>query len=908
MLSSNNILSPSNGMPIAVPTQDVVLGCYYLTMSKPGTKGEGRAFGSTEEVLLAMEAGELETLTPIRYRYTGDVIDLTTAYDDQSVLHTEVIRFEKDFLKTTVGRVILNDHLPEEMPFVNGLLKKKGLGQLVQYCYLRLGLEKTVKMLDEVKALGFHYATRAGISIGIEDLLIPSEKGKLVEVAEREVLKVESQYQEGAITKGERYNKVIEIWSNVTEKVADEMIRGIEKQNREGLEFNPIYIMADSGARGSKQQIRQLAGMRGLMAKPSGEIIETPIKANFREGLTVLQYFISTHGARKGLADTALKTADSGYLTRRLVDVAQDVIISEEDCGTLNGIYVGPIVESGEIIEPLRDRIVGRVSLDEIKDYEGNAIVGVNEEITENLASEIQAAGVERVKIRSVLTCESRRGVCVRCYGRNLGTGTMVELGEAVGVIAAQSIGEPGTQLTMRTFHIGGTASRVSEQSTLDAKNAGALKFINLTTVQNKQGDLVVMNRNGLIAVVDEKGREKEKYSVVYGAKIKFKEGDEVKEGDSLVEWDPYTYAILTEVGGTIQFKDLVEGVTMTEEVDEVTSLSRWVVTQSQDEKRQPQIVIKSSDKHKTVKKYLMPERAHLMVSDGDELNPGDILAKIPRETTKTKDITGGLPRVVELFEARKPRETAVITEIDGVVKYGDIAKGTRKILVTNDNLEREYSLPRGVHVNVQEGETVKAGEPLMDGPLNPHDILAVLGEKELQAYLVNEIQEVYRLQGVNINDKHIEVIVRQMMRWVKIEEVGDTEFLLEEQVDKFRFQEENDRALAEDGKPAEGRPLLLGITKASLSTDSFISAASFQETTRVLTEASISGKIDYLRGLKENVIMGRLIPAGTGMDHYRNVRLQSDEPPPAQEVGEEAFAETAEYSEELGRDEVTTS
>jgi DNA-directed RNA polymerase subunit beta' len=908
MLSSNNILSPSNGMPIAVPTQDVVLGCYYLTMSKPGTKGEGRAFGSTEEVLLAMEAGELETLTPIRYRYTGDVIDLTTAYDDQSVLHTEVIRFEKDFLKTTVGRVILNDHLPEEMPFINGLLKKKGLGQLVQYCYLKLGLEKTVRMLDEVKALGFHYATRAGISIGIEDLLIPSEKGKLVEVAEREVLKVESQYQEGAITKGERYNKVIEIWSNVTEKVADEMIRGIEKQNREGLEFNPIYIMADSGARGSKQQIRQLAGMRGLMAKPSGEIIETPIKANFREGLTVLQYFISTHGARKGLADTALKTADSGYLTRRLVDVAQDVIISEEDCGTLNGIYVGPIVESGEIIEPLRDRIVGRVSLDEIKDYEGNAIVGVNEEITENLASEIQAAGVERVKIRSVLTCESRRGVCVRCYGRNLGTGTMVELGEAVGVIAAQSIGEPGTQLTMRTFHIGGTASRVSEQSTLDAKNAGALKFINLTTVQNKQGDLVVMNRNGLIAVVDEKGREKEKYSVVYGAKIKFKEGDEVKEGDSLVEWDPYTYAILTEVGGTIQFKDLVEGVTMTEEVDEVTSLSRWVVTQSQDEKRQPQIVIKSSDKHKTVKKYLMPERAHLMVSDGDELNPGDILAKIPRETTKTKDITGGLPRVVELFEARKPRETAVITEIDGVVKYGDIAKGTRKILVTNDNLEREYSLPRGVHVNVQEGETVKAGEPLMDGPLNPHDILAVLGEKELQAYLVNEIQEVYRLQGVNINDKHIEVIVRQMMRWVKIEEVGDTEFLLEEQVDKFRFQEENDRALAEDGKPAEGRPLLLGITKASLSTDSFISAASFQETTRVLTEASISGKIDYLRGLKENVIMGRLIPAGTGMDHYRNVRLQSDEPPPAQEVGEETFAETAEYSEELDRDEVTTS
>jgi DNA-directed RNA polymerase subunit beta' len=682
----------------------------------------------------------------------------------------------------------------------------------------------------------------------------------------------------------------------------------METRDREG-KFNPVYIMADSGARGSKQQIRQLAGMRGLMAKPSGEIIETPIKANFREGLTVLQYFISTHGARKGLADTALKTADSGYLTRRLVDVAQDVIISEPDCGTMNGIYVGSIVESGEIIEPLRDRIVGRVSLDEIKDYEGNVIVDVNEEITENLASEIQAAGVERVKIRSVLTCESRRGVCIKCYGRNLGTGAMVELGEAVGVIAAQSIGEPGTQLTMRTFHIGGTASRVSEQSTLDAKNDGVLKFINLTTVQNKEGDLVVMNRNGLIAIVDEKGREKEKYSVVYGAKIKFKEHEDVKEGDSLVEWDPYTYAILTEVGGTVQFKDLVDAVTMTEEVDEVTSMSRWVVTQSQDEKRQPQIVIKSSDKHKTVKKYLMPERAHLMVQDGDELNPGDVLAKIPRETTKTKDITGGLPRVVELFEARKPRETAVITHIDGVVKYGDIAKGTRKILVTNENgMEREYSLPRGVHVNVQEGETVRAGEPLMDGPLNPHDILEVLGEKELQAYLVNEIQEVYRLQGVNINDKHIEVIVRQMMRWIRVEEVGDTDFLLEEQVDKFRFKEENDRVTGEDGRPARGEPLLLGITKASLSTDSFISAASFQETTRVLTEASISGKVDYLRGLKENVIMGRLIPAGTGMEHYRNVKLKSDEPVRSDEAGEEAFDSQVDFNEEEGIDEMATS
>ena len=622
------------------------------------------------------------------------------------------------------------------------------------------------------------------------------------------------------------------------------------------------------------------------MAKPSGEIIETPITANFREGLTVLQYFISTHGARKGLADTALKTADSGYLTRRLVDVAQDVIISEVDCGTVDGIYVGSIVESGEIIETFRDRIVGRVSLEKIKDYEGTVIVDINQEITEDLANSIQQAGLERVKIRSVLTCESKRGVCVMCYGRNLATGRLVELGEATGVIAAQSIGEPGTQLTMRTFHIGGTASRISEQSTLDAKNNGFVKFIGLTTVRNKQGDHVVMNRNGALSLVDEKGRERERYSIIYGARVKVAEGQPVTVGQILVEWDPYTFSILTEVGGMVHFKDLEKGITLHEEVDEVTGLSRWVVTDSPEEKYQPAIVIggeKRTDKGN--KTYLMPTRAHLMVLEGDEVAAGDVLAKIPRETTKTKDITGGLPRVVELFEARRPRETAIITEIDGTVRYGDVSKGQRKVFVRNENgMEREYSLPRGVHLSVQEGERVKAGEPLMDGPRNPHDILAVLGEKELQAYLVNEIQEVYRLQGVNINDKHIEVIVRQMMRWVKVEDVGDTEFLLEEQVDKFRFREENARVLAEEGKPATGRPLLLGITKASLSTESFISAASFQETTRVLTEASISGKVDHLRGLKENVIMGRLIPAGTGMEYYRNIRLLSEATPPPEE------------------------
>ena len=700
------------------------------------------------------------------------------------------------------------------------------------------------------------------------------------------MIAVQQQFLDGAITNGERYNKVIAIWSNITEKVADEMFNNMQEMDEKGESFNPIFIMADSGSRGSKQQIRQLSGMRGLMAKPSGEIIETPITANFREGLTVLQYFISTHGARKGLADTALKTADSGYLTRRLVDVAQDVIISEVDCGTVDGIYVGSIVESGEIIETFRDRIVGRVSLEKIKDYEGTVIVDINQEITEDLANSIQQAGLERVKIRSVLTCESKRGVCVMCYGRNLATGRLVELGEATGVIAAQSIGEPGTQLTMRTFHIGGTASRISEQSTLDAKNNGFVKFIGLTTVRNKQGDHVVMNRNGALSLVDEKGRERERYSIIYGARVKVAEGQPVTVGQILVEWDPYTFSILTEVGGMVHFKDLEKGITLHEEVDEVTGLSRWVVTDSPEEKYQPAIVIggeKRTDKGN--KTYLMPTRAHLMVLEGDEVAAGDVLAKIPRETTKTKDITGGLPRVVELFEARRPRETAIITEIDGTVRYGDVSKGQRKVFVRNENgMEREYSLPRGVHLSVQEGERVKAGEPLMDGPRNPHDILAVLGEKELQAYLVNEIQEVYRLQGVNINDKHIEVIVRQMMRWVKVEDVGDTEFLLEEQVDKFRFREENARVLAEEGKPATGRPLLLGITKASLSTESFISAASFQETTRVLTEASISGKVDHLRGLKENVIMGRLIPAGTGMEYYRNIRLLSEATPPPEE------------------------
>jgi DNA-directed RNA polymerase subunit beta' len=879
MLASNNILSPAHGAPIAVPTQDMVLGLYYLTKARPGAKGEGRMFASTDDVLIALEMGEVETLTPIKLRHTGKVIDLVKAFDNQNILHTEPIEFNKQYMDTTVGRVILNDALPEEMPFINGLLKKKGLAQLVQYCYLHFGLQTTVTMLDEVKSLGFNYATRAGISIGIDDMVVPSQKEDLVREAEKQVIEVQQQYQEGAITHGERYNKIIEIWSKVTERVSDEMFKVMETEDQAG-HLNPIYIMADSGARGSKQQIRQLSGMRGLMAKPSGEIIETPITANFREGLNVLQYFISTHGARKGLADTALKTADSGYLTRRLVDVAQDVIVTESDCGTSDGIYVEPIIESGEIIEPLRDRIVGRVALEDQLDYEGNVIVAVNQEITEDLAAAIQAAGIERVKIRSVLTCESRRGVCQLCYGRNLATGRLVELGEAVGVIAAQSIGEPGTQLTMRTFHIGGTATGQSEQSRQDAKSDGFVRYLNVATVRSAKGELIAMNRNGILAVVDDKGREKERYPVVYGAKVLVEDGAPVTMNQALLEWDPYTFSILTEVGGTVHFRDLAPGVTVQEQVDEITGMSQWVVVDSPDEKRTPTMIVRPGGSGRgEEKRYIMPTHAHLMVRDGDEISAGDVLAKIPRATTKTKDITGGLPRVVELFEARKPRETAVISEINGVVRYGELTKGFRKIVIVGDDgQEREYALPRGVHVNVQESERVRAGDPLMDGPRNPHDILHVLGEKELQKYLVNEIQEVYRLQGVHINDKHLEVIVRQMMRWVKVEDIGDTEFLPEEVVDKFKFQEENSAVIASSQRPAQGKPVLLGITKASLSTDSFISAASFQETTRVLTEAAINGKVDYLRGLKENVIMGRLIPAGTGMEYYRRVKIAGED------------------------------
>ena len=874
MMSTNNILSPAHGKPIIVPTQDIVLGLYYMTREKRSGKGEGKIFSSPEEVRMAYDAGEVDLHAVIKVRLGADG-------------HTERV-------ETTVGRVLLREILPSEIPFsfINKVLNKKELATLVDQCYRFAGNKKTVILADQLKDLGFHYATQAGISICIDDMVIPPRKAELLQRANQEVLEIENQYKEGLITDGERYNKVVDIWAQVTENIGFEileelgtvMITDPSGKKKRVPSFNPIFMMADSGARGSAQQIRQLAGMRGLMAKPSGEIIETPITANFREGLTVLQYFISTHGARKGLADTALKTANSGYLTRRLVDVAQDMVIAEEDCGTLEGIFVTPLVEGGEIIEPIGERILGRVALEDIADpFTEEVIIKANEEIDEKFVEKIENAGLEKVKIRSVLTCRSKRGVCVKCYGRDLARGQMVNIGEAVGIIAAQSIGEPGTQLTMRTFHIGGTASRRAEQTTLQPRNDGRVKFINLSTVRNKGGDWVVMNRNGELALADETGRERERYPIIYGAKIKVGNGQLVKGGDLIAEWDPYTIPILTEGSGRVKFGDIVEGVTMQEQLDEVTGFSTKVVSEAKDPEARPRVSIKD-ERGRTLKlpgseamaRYLLPVGAHIVVTEGDMVHQGDVIAKIPRETTKTKDITGGLPRVVELFEARKPKEFAIISEITGVVSFGRDTKGKRKVIITPEVGEpKEYSIPKGKHISVHEGERVKAGEALMDGSSNPHDILSILGVEDLARYLVDEVQEVYRLQGVKINDKHIEVIVKQMLRRVMIKEVGDSNFLVGEYVERHVFEEENERLENAGKQPAVAEPLLLGVTKASLSTEGFISAASFQETTKVLTQAAISGKTDFLRGLKENVILGRLIPAGTGLPRYRNIGIK---------------------------------
>ncbi|HIO69750.1 MAG TPA: DNA-directed RNA polymerase subunit beta' [Nitrospirales bacterium] len=886
MLSVHNILSPANGKPIAVPSQDMVLGCYWLTKEEVGAQGEGKVLSSPEEVRIAYDANEISLHARIRVRINNAMVD------------------------TTVGRVLLGEILPPGIPFsaANTLMTKKAVVELVDLCYRSVPLMDTVVLLDKIKDLGFFYATKAAVSICIDDMLIPAKKPALIKAAQRDVLEIQKQYSEGLITNGERYNKVIDIWAHVTELVASEMqeeLAGMAKSDRGGT-FNPIFMMTDSGARGSGQQIRQLGGMRGLMAKPSGEIIETPITANFREGLSVLQYFISTHGARKGLADTALKTANSGYLTRRLVDVAQDVIISSEDCETIDSIQVTSLVEGGEIIQPIEDRILGRIAAEDIRDpLTGEIVVQVREEIDEGRVKAITDAGIDQVKIRSVLTCQLRRGVCKKCYGRDLSRGRLVENGEPVGVIAAQSIGEPGTQLTMRTFHIGGTASRVVEKTVLEAKSVGTLKYLNIKTVKNKEGEWVVMNRNGKIAVCDGDGREKEKYPVIYGAKIKVHEGVAVEPGQKLVEWDPYSLLILTEVGGRIAYGDLIDGVTIKEVLDEVTGLSRKLVLDIPGTAYRPRISIKD-DSGKTVKlpqtsaaaRYLLPSGAHILVEKGETVYPGDALVKIPRETTKTKDITGGLPRVAELFEARKPKEHAVISEIDGVVEYAGLVKGMRKILVKNDLGDvREYFIPKGKHVNVHEGDWLQAGEPLMDGSPDPHDILDVLGPKELQKYLVDGVQKVYRLQGVVINDKHIETIVRQMLRKVRIEDSGDSEFLAGSQIDRFVFQEESEKVRAKKGMLPTGKPVLLGITKAALNTESFISAASFQETTRVLTEAAINGKIDPLIGLKENVIVGRLIPAGTGLVEYRDTQVIKHEPPAEELLGVGEVSESADVS-----------
>jgi DNA-directed RNA polymerase subunit beta' len=901
MMSTNNILSPANGRPIINPTQDIVLGLYYATRERKFAKGSFRegsltvdkkgnpegylrgVYASVDEARMAYDHGEVTLHSGIRVR-------VPNPEGGTRIVHT------------TVGRCLIAEVLPEGLPFdlVNKTLDKKALSALIDACYRLHRNKATVLLADRLRSLGFDYATRAGVSICMDHMIIPQAKAVLLGEAQAEVQRVIDQYQEGLITDGERYNKIVDIWAGVADKVTQEMMNEIGKEKitdhetgKELIEpsFNPIYIMADSGARGSTQQIRQLAAMRGLMAKPSGEIIETPITANFREGLTVLQYFISTHGARKGLADTALKTANSGYLTRRLVDVAQDAVISEFDCGTLDGIRVTKLEDAGEVIQPLGDRILGRVALEDIVDpLTGEVLVAANTELDEALVHLIEEAGIEEVVIRSVLTCQTKRGVCAKCYGRDLARGYKVNIGESIGIIASQSIGEPGTQLTMRTFHIGGAAARGKiEQSSLEARNEGHVRIRNANIAKKADGS-IVMNRHGEVVLVDDTGREREHHRLVYGALLKVNEGDKVKAGQLLAEWDAFAMPILSEVGGIIKFGDIVEGVTMTEKLDEVTGLSRKVIIESRAADLRPRISIKSTVTGETLKlpnstldaRYLLPVGANIVVQDGDEIQAGDVLSKIPRETTKTQDITGGLPRVAELFEARKPKDHAIIAEIDGEVSFGKDTKGKRKVVITPFSQDgqlltdqaREYLIPKGKHIQVQPGDRVRAGEPLMDGPANPHDILRVKGEKELAAYLVNEIQQVYRLQGVAINDKHIEVIVRQMLRRVRIKDVGDTNFLIDEQVEKYIFERENQRVIEKSGKPAVAEPLLLGITKASLSTESFISASSFQETTKVLTEAAVSGKIDFLRGLKENVIMGRLIPAGTGLAAYKQLKV----------------------------------
>ena len=849
MLSVNNIFSSADGRPILTPSQDMIVGCRYLTLEKENAKGEGLCFSSCDDVITAYQDQEVELHAKIKVRI----------FENN----------EQKIIETTVGRVIFNQILPKGFRFVNQVLGKKDISEIISECYKKFGHNETINLLDNIKDIGFEYATLGGISISVEDLKIPEKKKDVINEAKEEVLKVEEQYKRGIITERERHNKLVDIWTRATDKVSELVFKGMDK-------FNPIFMMTDSGARGSRDQVKQLAGMRGLMAKPSGEIIETPIISNFKEGLSILEYFISTHGARKGLADTALKTADAGYLTRRLIDVAQEVIVMEEDCGTVNGITVSEIVEGDEVVVPLKERIVGRIALDNIVDIVSDEIiVKSGEEITEEKAEKIERLGLEKIRIRSVLTCESKRGVCAKCYGRDLSTGKLVEVGQAVGIIAAQSIGEPGTQLTMRTFHIGGTASRVAERAFIKAKESGFVKYHNLKVVK-KGNQFVVLNRNGMIALTDEHGIEIQRNPVVQGAFILVEEGAKVQKDSIFVRWDPYSSPILSEVNGYVKYEDVIDKLTVQKETDLATGKKQCIVIEFKGDYH-PQILILSKEQE-VLGIYPLSVGMHIVVEEGAYIEAGDVIAKTPRIIAKTRDITGGLPRVAELFEARRPKNPAIISEIDGFVEFKE-EKGKRKIIVRSETgMQREYETPPGRRPIVYSGDRVIAGQELTEGPVVLQDILRVCGDKVLQERLVNEIQEVYRLQGVKINDKHIEIIIREMLKKVKIIDPGDTSFLPGEAVDKWAFREENEEIIKKGKKPATASPLLLGITKASLSTKSFISAASFQETTRVLTEAACAGKVDELEGLKENVIVGHLIPAGTGLKRHREIEIERKE------------------------------
>ncbi len=891
MMSSNNILSPANGEPIIVPTQDVVLGLYYMTRALEGRKGEGMVFANLSEVHRAYDNRVVELHAKVRVR----ISEVEIAEDRTRTPKTAII-------ETTVGRALLAEILPEGLPFalVNTELNKKAISRLINASYRQLGLKETVIFADQLMYTGFRYATRAGVSIGIDDMIIPAEKKGILTEAEAEVNEIQEQYQSGLVTAGERYNKVVDIWSRTNERVAKAMMEiiGTEKAlNAKGetidqKSMNSIYIMADSGARGSAAQIRQLAGMRGLMAKPDGSIIETPIKANFREGLDVLQYFISTHGARKGLADTALKTANSGYLTRRLVDVAQDVVITEVDCGTKHGLTMTPIVEGGDVVEPLRERVLGRIVAEDVylPGDDEEPIVTRNTLLDEKWVQKLEDAGVQTIQVRSTITCESSFGVCGLCYGRDLARGHVVNIGEAVGVIAAQSIGEPGTQLTMRTFHIGGAASRAAAVDNVSVRTSGSIKYNNLKTVEHASGSRVAVSRSGEVSVMDGHGRERERYKLPYGASISVPDGGEIKAGQVVANWDPHNHPIVSEVAGFVRFVDFVEGVTAIEKVDDLTGLGSVEIT---DPKRRgsagkdlrPIVRIIDGDGNDLnipgtdmPAQYLLPPKSVVTLQDGAPVGVGDVVAKIPQEASKTRDITGGLPRVADLFEARKPKDPAVLAERSGIVSFGKDTKGKQRLIIKDpDGNDHEELIPKYRQIIVFEGEHVEKGETVVDGEPNPQDILRLLGVEPLAAYLVKEIQDVYRLQGVKINDKHIEVIIRQMLRKVEVTEPGDTRFLRGEQVERIRQIEENARTEKRDEMPSKGEPVLLGITKASLATESFISAASFQETTRVLTEAAVRGTRDTLRGLKENVIVGRLIPAGTGLAYHSGRRRSGD-------------------------------